>query len=68
MKKSTTKKRAPPVAVTPEQRDHIISDAAYFRALKHQQEAGKAEDVAETWCEVEAEVDAVLRHRHIKPG
>lgn len=66
MKKSTTKKRVPPIAVTIEQRDRIISDAAYFRALKHQQEDGKAKDVVESWYEVEAEVDAVLKHRHAK--
>ena len=64
MKKSTTGRRAPRVVVTPEQRFHMINDAAYFRALKHQQDTGEAEDAAESWCEVEAEIDAILEHRH----
>jgi hypothetical protein len=67
MKKSTaTKGRAPPVVVTPEPRYHMISDAAYFRTLKHQQETGEADDEAESWCEVEAEVDEILKRHHAK--
>jgi len=64
MKKSTTSKRVPRVAVTPEQRYHMINDAAYFRGVKHQQETGAVDDEAESWCEVEAEIDAVLKHQH----
>jgi hypothetical protein len=64
MKKPATKKRVVRPAVTPEQRYHMINDAAYFRALKHQLETGEAEDQAESWCEVEAEIDAVLKHQH----
>jgi len=64
MKKSMPNKRVPPVAVTPEERYHMINDAAYFRALKHRQESGDdAEDPAESWCEVQAEIDAVLKYR-----
>jgi hypothetical protein len=64
MRKPAPKKRAPRVAVTPEQRYHMINDAAYFRAIKHQLESGQAEDPAEFWCEVEAEIDTVFKHRN----
>jgi len=66
MNKSTTKKRVAPIAVTPEQRYHIISDAAYFRNLKHRQDASAADDEIESWREVEAEVDEVLRHHRLR--
>lgn len=66
MNKSMTKRRVAPIAVTPEQRYHMISDAAYFRNLKHRQDAGEAEDEAESWREVEAEVDEILRHHHAR--
>ena len=64
MKKSTPERRVPRVAVTPEERYHMINDAACFRALRHQRETGSAEDQAECWCEVEAEIDAVLKRHH----
>jgi len=65
MKKHTTTPGAPPSpAVTPEERYHMINDAAYFRTLKHLQESGHAEDDAEAWCEVEAEIDDVLKKHH----
>ena len=65
MKKSTPKKRAPRVAVTPEERYHMINDAAYFRTLKHRQATGDhGEDPADSWCEVQAEIDAVLKCRN----
>ena len=63
MDKPMLKKRVPRVTVTPEQRYHMINDAAYFRAVKHQLESGKTEDPAKFWCEVEAEIDTVLKHR-----
>ena len=66
MKKSATRKRAVPVEVTAEQRFHMVNDAAYFRAMKHQQEAGAPEDDAESWCEVEAEIDDVLKQHHVR--
>ncbi len=57
------KKRVPRVAVTHEERYHMINDAAYFRVLKHRQETGDdAEDPAESWCEIQAEIDAVLKY------
>ena len=64
MKKTTTAPRVPPPAVTPEERYHMINDAAYFRSLKHRQETGGAEDEAESWCEVESELDDVLKKHH----
>jgi len=66
MKKHVTRKCAPPLEVTPEQRYHIVNDAAYFRAMKHQQETGKGDDQAESWCEVEAEITEVLKRHHVK--
>ena len=65
MKKTTARKRAPPPVVTPEERYHMINDAAYFRALKHSQETGHAEDQAESWCEAESEIDGVLKKHHV---
>jgi hypothetical protein len=42
----------------------MINDAAYFRALRHRQAGGDyAEDPAESWCEVQAEIDAVLKYQ-----
>ncbi len=64
MKKTATKQRVLRSAVTPEQRYHMINAAAYFRTLQHQLETGEVEDQAESWCEVEAEIDAVLKHRY----
>ena len=64
MKKTTARKKAPPLVVTPEERYHMINDAAYFRALKHRQETGEPEDEAASWCEVESEIDGVLKKHH----
>ena len=64
MKRTTSRKSAPQPVVTPEERYHMINDAAYFRALKHRQEAGAPEDQAESWCEVESEIDSVLKKHH----
>jgi hypothetical protein len=64
MMKKTNTPRVPPPAVTPEERYHMINDAAYFRSLKHRQESGCAEDEAQSWCEVEAEIDDVLKKHH----
>ena len=50
--------------MTPEERYHMINDAAYFRSLKHRQEAGCAEDEAQSWCEIESEIDDVLKKHH----
>lgn len=64
MKKTTPRKRVLRVAVTPEERYHMINDAAYFRALKHRQAGGDAaEDAADSWYEVQAEIDAVLKYQ-----
>ena len=64
MKKTPAKKRAPQPVVTPEERYHMINDAAYFRLLRHRQETGCADDQAASWCEVEAEIDEVLKTHH----
>ena len=63
MKKTASRPAAPPV-VTPEERYHMINDAACFRSLKLRQKAGRAADEAEAWCEVEAEIDDVLQQHH----
>jgi hypothetical protein len=64
MKRTTARKSPPPPVVTPEERYHMINDAAYFRALKHRQETGVPDAAAESWCEVESEIDGVLKKHH----
>jgi hypothetical protein len=64
MKHSTAKKHVSKIAITPEQRYHMVNDAAYFRAMKHRQETGGDEDDAESWCEIESEIDSVLKRHH----
>ena len=61
MKKPAVRKNARQAGVTPEERYHMINDAAYFRALKHRQETGEPEDQAASWCQVECEIDGVLK-------
>ena len=63
-KKPAAPKDAPPLVVTPEERYHMINDAAYFRALKHHEETGAPEDEAGSWSEVESEIDGVLKKHH----
>ena len=64
MRKSTPRKRAPRIVVTPEERYPMLNDAAYFRVLRRRQAGSDyAEDPAESWCEVQAEIDAVLKYR-----
>lgn len=63
--KREAKTRVPRVVVTPAERYRLINDAAYFREVKHKSESGKL-DVAESWCEVEAEIDTVLKQHHAK--
>jgi hypothetical protein len=52
---STTGKKAP---VSPEQRYHMIAEAAYFRAEKRGFVGG---DVAQDWREAEAEIHRLLQ-------
>jgi hypothetical protein len=54
---------APPVKVTAEERYHLISDAAYFRAAgrRHDTRPDGEDAQAESWCEVAAEIDLVLK-------
>ena len=66
LKARKSKKRAPPVEITAEERYHLINDAAYFRSLRQQAAAQGAADPAEPWCEVESEIDGVLRKHHAK--
>ena len=65
MNKPKAGKRAPRVVVTPEERYRLINDAAYFREAKHHRVSGKP-DAAGSWCEVEAEIDTVLKQHHAK--
>ena len=64
-KKITTQE--PPLEITAEERYHLINDAAYFRSLQHQKETKQPGDRAESWCEVEEEIDGVLKQHHAKP-
>ena len=64
MNKPAARKRVPQAVVTPEERYHMINDAAYFRAPKHRQETGQPEDPAAAWCDVESEIDSVLKKHH----
>jgi hypothetical protein len=51
--------------ITPEIRFHLINDAAYFREMQNIIAGKKPCDSARAWCEVEAEIDAVIRkHSH----
>jgi hypothetical protein len=67
MKAKQTGKPAPPVEITAEERYHLINDAAYYRSLQHQTGVGHPEDTATAWCEVELEIDGVLKQHHAKP-
>lgn len=49
---------ASPVRVTPEQRYHMIAEAAYFRAQRRGFSGG---DPAQDWLEAEAEIDRILQ-------
>ena len=64
MRKTKARRRNRRVAVSAEQRYRMINDAAYFRVVRRQQESGKPEDQARCWCEVEAEIDAVLKGKN----
>ena len=59
--KKSSKRVSLPVEITAEERYHLINDAAYFRSLQHQTETEHSEDQAESWCEVESEIDEVLK-------
>jgi len=61
MRKRKAVKPAVPVEVTPEERYHLINDVAYFRAIERARRSGKSEDPAESWCEAEAAIDAVIK-------
>jgi len=61
------RKQAPTLEITAEERYHLINDAAYFRSLQHRGETKHPEDQAKTWCEVESEIDGVLKQHHAKP-
>ena len=66
MKAKTSRKRAPPVEITAEERYHLINDAAYFRALQQKQGSKKPADQAQAWCAVESEIDAVLKKHRVR--
>ncbi|MEO8441298.1 MAG: hypothetical protein ABI547_02310 [Betaproteobacteria bacterium] len=67
MKAKHTSKPAPPIEITAEERYHLINDAVYFRSLQHQSGTEHPADQAESWCEVESEIDGVLKQHHAKP-
>ena len=45
--------------ITPEERNRLIAEAAYFRAEQH---GFKPEEHEKNWLEAEAEVDAMLKN------
>jgi predicted nucleic acid-binding Zn-ribbon protein len=49
--------------VTPDERDRMIAEAAYYKA---EQRGFAAGDTVRDWCEAEAEVDARLRRLEIE--
>lgn len=57
-------KESPRLLVTPEERYHMINDAAYFRALKLEERDARGRDPDEPWREVESEIDEVLARHH----
>ena len=67
MKAKKTRKQAPTLEITAEERYHLINDAAYFRSLQHQGETKHPEDQAKTRCEVESEIDGALKQHQAKP-
>jgi hypothetical protein len=67
MKAKKTVRPAPRVEVTPEERYRLINDAAYFRSVRRAKPGAGAQDgAAEVWCEVEAEIDTVLKQHRVK--
>ena len=66
MKTKKTVMQMPPIEVTAEERYHLINDAAYFRATGNRRQAGADIEQAQSWCEAEAEIDAVLKQHHAK--
>jgi len=66
MNAKQTSKPTPPIQITAEERYHLINDAAYFRSLQHQPGREHPGDQAESWCEVELEIDGVLGQHHAK--
>jgi hypothetical protein len=64
MKKSAPKKRVPRTAESPEQRHHLINDAAVFHVPGRSQAGGDdVEDLAESYYDVQAAIDAVLKYQ-----
>lgn len=66
MKAKKSRKRAPAVEVTADERYHLINDAAYFRTLQQQPESKNPAGQAQAWCAVEAEIDAILKKHHAR--
>ena len=59
-RKATPQETARPPAISPEERRHMIADAAYFRAQRRGSQGG---DPERDWIEAEAEIDALLLAR-----
>jgi hypothetical protein len=69
MKAKKNLEEVPPIEVTAEARYHLINDAAYFRSMGHggpRADAIAIDEQAQSWCEAEAEIDAVLKQHHAK--
>ena len=52
------------IEISPEARFHLINDAAYFREIQLSRSGAGVVDAASAWCEVEAEIDALIR-KHV---
>ena len=54
------------VVITPEQRYHMVNDAAHFRSGKPGDRKGKPEDPAENWAKAQSDIDKVLKKHHTR--
>ena len=64
MKRRNARTHGAHVEVTPEERYHMINDVAYFRAAQKMSGDKIPQDQADAWCEVESEIDAILKRHH----
>ena len=56
------------IEISPETRFHLINDAAYFREIQQSRDGVGMVNAASAWCEVEAEIDALIRKHAHRPG
>ena len=56
---------APRIEVSPEQRQHLIDDVAYFRSIRLRQQEPASDNDTRARDEAEAEIDAVMKEHHV---